>query len=107
MIKDIAKTMYYCSVVQAMEDKTYDYIGVFPPIGIRKPRRKLKKGTDYICFDKDDIESVIYIGYSDEKSDTYSKLTDLVKNKLDETDDVITSESIKDIIEDNFKQSEE
>ena len=53
--------------------KTYDYIGIYIPIGIRKPRVELKLGKDYIFISNDNIDKVVFVGFSDNKYDFYHK----------------------------------
>ena len=75
----------------------YDYIGIYPPIGIKKSKRNITLNKDYIYFKDSDIEKVIYIGYSDDKSEFYRKYLLDMKNKFNNLNGNLSPEAIKKI----------
>ena len=80
----------------------YDYIGIYLPIGIRKPRQKIKVNKDYICFKNSDIKKIIFIGYSDKKSDFYCKYLLNIKNKIRNMNTELSDEVVKNILKDSL-----
>ena len=73
----------------------YDYIGIYPPIGIKKSKQNITLNKDYIYFKDSDIEKVIYIGYSDDKSEFYRKYLLDMKNKFNNLNGNLSPEAIK------------
>ena len=84
----------------------YDYIGIYVPIGIRKPKKELKENKDYIFFKSSDIERVLFIGYSDDKSDYYMKYLSNVKNKVREQNIDVHSRQLVDIVKESIPNIE-
>ncbi|MBR1385452.1 MAG: DUF4176 domain-containing protein [Bacilli bacterium] len=80
----------------------YDYIGIYLPIGIRKPRQKIEVNKDYICFKNSDIKKIIFIGYSDKKSDFYCKYLLNIKNKIRNMNTELSDEVVKNILKDSL-----
>ena len=78
----------------------YDYIGIYLPIGIRKPRQNIEVNKDYICLKKSDIEKIVFVGFSDDKSDFYHKLLLNMKNKFNDMNVDMSEETMKKIFED-------
>lgn len=68
-----------------VKDTVYDYIGIYYPIGIRKPKKDIELDKDYIYFNNSDIEKIVYLGFSEDKSDFYRKCLLDIKNKLKDT----------------------
>jgi len=86
----------------------YDYIGIYLPIGIRKSRQKLELGKDYICIKGSDIEKVVFMGFSDNKSEFYRKYLLNMKNKLSSMNlNDLSEEKIKRLLEDSLPNIKE
>lgn len=80
----------------------YDYIGIYTPIGIRKFRQNMCLNKDYICFKNDDIEKIIFLGFSDNKSEFYRKYLLEMKNNFDDMKVEMSPEILKKIFEDSL-----
>ena len=81
-ISNNSKEIMIAGFLPGVDEKFYDYIGIYTPVGIRKEREKLKIDKDYICFNKDEIEKVNFIGYSDIRLDAYLELLEITKDKF-------------------------
>ena len=81
----------------------YDYIGIYIPIGIRKSRQKLELNKDYICIKSSDIEKVVFMGFSDNKSEFYRKYLLNMKNRfISMNPNDLSEEKIKKLLEDSL-----
>ena len=80
----------------------YDYIGIYAPIGIRKIRQDIVLNKDYICFKNNDIEKIVFVGFSDNKSEFYRKYLLDMKNRFDDMKVDISPEILKKIFEDSL-----
>lgn len=80
-----------------VKDKVYDYIGIYYPLGIRKSKKDIKLDKDYIFFNSNDVEKLVYIGFSEDKSDFYRNCLSDIKNKLKDTG--LSKETLKKIVE--------
>lgn len=81
----------------------YDYIGIYVPIGIRKPRQGLELNKDYIFIKNSDIEKVVFVGFSDNKSEFYREYLLHLKDKLRDIDfNDLSEEKIKRILIDSL-----
>lgn len=80
----------------------YDYIGIYAPVGIREKREKLIINKDYICFKNSDIEKIVFIGYSDNKSEFYREYLLNMKGKLNDMEQELSTDTIKKIMEESL-----
>lgn len=81
----------------------YDYIGIYVPIGIRKPRQSIELNKDYIYLKNNDIEKIVFIGLSDNKSEFYRRYLLNIKkefNRIKEED--LSTERIKKLFKDSL-----
>ncbi len=91
----------YCPYDE-QEQIMYDYIGIYVPIGIRKPKKEVKENKDYIFFKSSNIERVLFIGYSNDNSDFYLKYLSNVKKKINDNKIDIHSRQIIDVIKESI-----
>ena len=68
---------------QASDDKgkEYDYICCLPIIGLIREKENIKLNTDYFYINNEDIDKVLYIGYSDEEFKKYKLILSFCKNE--------------------------
>ena len=82
------------------DEKQYDYICCRDRYGINWKKDKLVFDKHYFYINKEDIERVLYIGYSDEKFDIFNHSLLLVKDKLKKAKkakDTLTEEEVKEV----------
>ena len=80
----------------------YDYIGIYTPVGIRKNKQNIKINKDYVCFNNSDIEKIVFIGFSNEKSEFYCKYLSNIKVNLDNTNTDLSLETMKKVLKDSL-----
>ncbi len=94
-----------------VSEKQYDYI-VADSVGVTKVQEDLRYNKDYFYISKKDIETVLFIGYSDKEFDLYNmvnkKMTEKL-NRLKKRKSNVEDDDIKKIYEDviiEIKKSE-
>ena len=79
----------------------YDYIGIYTPVGIRKDKKNIKFNKDYIYFRNNDIEKIVFLGFSNDKSEFYREYLLNIKNNFNPNED-LSSDVIKKILKDSL-----
>ena len=64
---------------------------------LESQKKDIKLDKDYIFFNSNDVEKLVYIGFSEDKSDFYRNCLSDVKNKLKDTG--LSKETLKKIVE--------
>ena len=79
--------------------KMYDYIGVYTPIGVKKPKQNVELNKSCTYFNNRDIEKTLFLGYSDEESDFYCKYLSNIRSRLSKIEKSnLTDNDIKKIL---------
>ena len=82
-----------------LSEKQYDYI-VMSPAGITKVQEDLRYNQDFIYINKKDIETVLFIGYSNKDFDLYK----FVNEEMSKSVVKIKKEKKGDITENDIKK---
>ena len=79
----------------------YDNIGIYTPVGIRKAKKNINLTKDYIYFRNNDIEKIVFLGFSNDKSEFYREYLSNIKNNFNPNED-LSSDVIKKILKDSL-----
>lgn len=72
-------------------DKQFDYIGIFAKYGLTKADN-LELGKDYICFNNEDITSILFLGLNDDEHRKYVKAYNYAHEHQKEITDTLCKE---------------
>ena len=109
------KKLMIIGYYQAVDEKgkEYDYICCLPTIGITKEKKELKINTDIFYINNEDIETILFIGCSDEDYKKYKLVLSfskeeykLIKNNSNYDENTLREHFIS-FYETNFESKED
>ena len=89
-----------------LSEKQYDYVGSSIS-GIYKPQEDLRYNRDYYYFNKSEIISVLFIGYSDKEFDLYRVVNEKITSELSKAKKekkILNEEDIKHLYEKSISE---